>query len=674
MEETAHEVRPADALAAWQQALAEVPQTPALSGALLRRRDDLFGRFAAWYGRLRSRPRAERRRWQRQLGLSLAGIALLLAVNGAPAGAVGPAATITVTDSTGTVANNGACSLPEAIINANADDQSGSTDCAAGSGADTISLSTNVTLTAVNNATNGNNGLPVVTSAITVEGNGQTISRASGSPNFRILAVGSGGNLTLNSATISGGIASGTFPANIGGGVYFGLYASGTVSHSTFSGNSAYSGGGIATRVSTVTVSNSTLSGNAVDRSGGGIYANFGSTLITNSTLSGNTVGFYGGGILAFAGTVTVTNCTLSGNSALTGGGIRGESTTMTVQNSTLSGNSVSTGGGMAFRSASATVQNSTLSGNLANSQGGGIDSSFSTVTVQNSTLSGNSAAFAGGINSAFSTVTMHNSIVALQAAGSDCTGNTLPTSGGYNIESGTSCNFTQASDLRNVTSASLALQPLANNGGPTQTRALAANSVAVDRIPAGALEANGCVAGTSTDQRNAPRAGGAGNGGSACDVGAYEYASTPLAVTLASFAAQAMVDHIQLNWETVSEANNAGFNLYRSASPAAPDALLAFVPSQAPGSTQGASYSFDDTEVTPGQTWYYWLEDVDLNGATSLHGPVSATLQAPTAVTLDALEAEAAAPGSVTTWGALAAALIAAAGVLGVRRRSRAH
>ncbi|MFZ2360483.1 MAG: hypothetical protein WA040_14170, partial [Anaerolineae bacterium] len=70
MEETAHDIRPVDTLAAWQQALAEVPQTPALSGALLRRRDDLFGRFAAWYGRLRRRPRAERRRWQRQLGLS----------------------------------------------------------------------------------------------------------------------------------------------------------------------------------------------------------------------------------------------------------------------------------------------------------------------------------------------------------------------------------------------------------------------------------------------------------------------------------------------------------------------------------------------------------------------------------------------------------------------------
>ena len=43
------------------------------------------------------------------------------------------------------------------------------------------------------------------------------------------------------------------------------------------------------------------------------------------------------------------------------------------------------------------------------------------------------------------------------------------------------------------------------------------------------------------------------------------------------------------------------------------------------------------DGQVAPGQTWYYWLEDVDLNGATSLHGPVSATLQAPTAVTLAA-------------------------------------
>ncbi len=157
-------------------------------------------------------------------------------------------------------------------------------------------------------------------------------------------------------------------------------------------------------------------------------------------------------------------------------------------------------------------------------------------------------------------------------------------------------------------------------------------------------------------------------------DIAVLSLAQTPLAVALASFAAQAMVDHILLSWETVSEVDNAGFNLYRSASPAAPDEMLAFVPSQAPGSTVGASYTFADDQVAPGQTWYYWLEDVDLNGATSLHGPVSATLQAPTAVTVAALEAQAASPGSVTTWGALVAALIAAAGAIGVRRRTNAR
>jgi hypothetical protein len=46
MENGAYDVRRPDMLAAWQQALAEVPPTPALSGAL-RRRADLFGRFAA---------------------------------------------------------------------------------------------------------------------------------------------------------------------------------------------------------------------------------------------------------------------------------------------------------------------------------------------------------------------------------------------------------------------------------------------------------------------------------------------------------------------------------------------------------------------------------------------------------------------------------------------------
>jgi hypothetical protein len=120
-------------------------------------------------------------------------------------------------------------------------------------------------------------------------------------------------------------------------------------------------------------------------------------------------------------------------------------------------------------------------------------------------------------------------------------------------------------------------------------------------------------------------------------------YAGSPLAVTLAGFDAQTQSDHVKVTWETVSELNNAGFNLYRTGSvghrPEQGD-LLAFVPAQAPGATQGASYSFQDANVVAGQTYWYWLEDVDLNGTTTLHGPVSVVYSAPTAVSLTILHA----------------------------------
>lgn len=143
-----------------------------------------------------------------------------------------------------------------------------------------------------------------------------------------------------------------------------------------------------------------------------------------------------------------------------------------------------------------------------------------------------------------------------------------------------------------------------------------------------------------------------------------------PLAVTLAYFDAQGQADRVVVTWETVSEFNNAGFNLYRGLLDDGSDrALLASVPSQAPGSAQGAAYTFEDAAVEAGQTYWYWLEDVDLNGVTTLHGPVSATVSVPTAVTLTSVSASpAAAPaGAALPW------LLAVAGAalaLGHRRR----
>ena len=113
------------------------------------------------------------------------------------------------------------------------------------------------------------------------------------------------------------------------------------------------------------------------------------------------------------------------------------------------------------------------------------------------------------------------------------------------------------------------------------------------------------------------------------------------LAVTLSSFAADAQADRVLVDWQTVSELGNAGFNLYRSTDPAGPQTLLTTLPSLAPGSTHGFAYSYEDLAVQPGQTYWYWLEDVSLSGATTLHGPASATVQAPTAVTLSGISAD---------------------------------
>ena len=41
---------------------------------------------------------------------------------------------------------------------------------------------------------------------------------------------------------------------------------------------------------------------------------------------------------------------------------------------------------------------------------------------------------------------------------------------------------------------------------------------------------------------------------------------------------------------------------------------------------TQGAFYEFVDTNVQNRKTYYYKLEDMDLNGISTMHEPVNAT------------------------------------------------
>ena len=113
---------------------------------------------------------------------------------------------------------------------------------------------------------------------------------------------------------------------------------------------------------------------------------------------------------------------------------------------------------------------------------------------------------------------------------------------------------------------------------------------------------------------------------------------TSPQAITLADFSAAQTGDAVLLTWETNSELDNRGFNLYRGLSPGAPDRQLneTLIPSQGPGSPGGFIYTWEDhADLVSGTTYFYWVEDVDMNGVATRHGPVSVDYNAPTALRL---------------------------------------
>jgi hypothetical protein len=97
--------------------------------------------------------------------------------------------------------------------------------------------------------------------------------------------------------------------------------------------------------------------------------------------------------------------------------------------------------------------------------------------------------------------------------------------------------------------------------------------------------------------------------------------------VTLASFTATGHHGYVLVEWETASEIDNAGFNVWRNEVEAGPYIKLNDTPIAAQGGpTRGASYSFTDATAVRGVTYYYKLEDVDAHGRSRFHGPVAVT------------------------------------------------
>lgn len=97
-----------------------------------------------------------------------------------------------------------------------------------------------------------------------------------------------------------------------------------------------------------------------------------------------------------------------------------------------------------------------------------------------------------------------------------------------------------------------------------------------------------------------------------------------PTAVELAGWSLSPGRGGVLIEWQTASEINNVGFNLYRNTANNPQGAVKIngeILPSQAIGSLAGASYAYTDTGATPWVTYYYWLEDIEVHSGQSVAG-----------------------------------------------------
>lgn len=343
-------------------------------------------------------------------------VALLVALIGS-AVQVTPvyAASIVVNTNADNEANDGKCTLREAINAANVNARSGTLagECVAGSttGMDSITFAGNYMIDVGSGGTPLKQ-LPYVTSPITITGKGaaNTVLRAFDPSNpttwriFQVTAVPLG-NLTLDGVTLQNGLCNGSctvianppIDPNAGGAIH----NSGTVTvkNSIIKGNQGILGGGIYNNFGTLNIVNSTFQENhafqktGVDDGGGAIY-NSGTLTLTNSTFSGNSAQKNGGAIFnSSSGTATVTNSTIASNTGVLGGGIFNSVGTLAVINSQILSNKAlqsggDDGGGGIRNTGTLTVTNSTFSGNTA--PGGSGILNFLHLTVKDSTFSGN--------------------------------------------------------------------------------------------------------------------------------------------------------------------------------------------------------------------------------------------------------------------------------------------
>ncbi|QDV38203.1 choice-of-anchor Q domain-containing protein [Tautonia plasticadhaerens] len=389
---------------------------------------------------------------------------------------------------------------------------------------------------------------------------------------FRANRAGEGGGIAnlgsvmMSDTLLADNLAEKAFPPNfadLAGSSGGAVYSSGTlrVFGSTFLGNAAIStpssgglftsaSGGAVANLGAASISGSTFEGNSADAeiSGGpstgasargGAVNNEGSLIVSDSAFSGNRVDASGGtgndatgGALNSAGSLTLSRSLFRDNRA-SSGGIRSALAAggalavrvdaggiVTVSESTFAGNEAAGGSGFGpagrggaiaiLGGGAATVVNSTLSGNRATS--GGAISTDGDLTLAFSTLADNT----GGtvVITTIPPLPQKRLTIASNVFGFGADGGGSIVNQGSEVASQGGNLFADAPEIplapSDLVSVDPRLGPLADNGGPTPTRALLPGSPAIDvALP---------VAGVTTDQRGVPRPQS-----TAPDAGAFE-------------------------------------------------------------------------------------------------------------------------------------------------------
>ena len=279
------------------------------------------------------------------------------------------------------------------------------------------------TSTGVEQTASGGGGLYTNNSTVTLDK--VTITGNQAINDFRndgggILAAGS--DLTITGSTITKNTA-----PDCGGGLFL-SHTNANITGSTIEGNQAKQGAGVylndspdtaeadCTGSHTHNITGTKINHNTASSIGGGMYVGTKSNVtLTGSTLDGNAstdkTGGQGGAILAYsAGDITLDNTTVTNNDAAAGGGIyslgtAGSDTHITLRNNTkFTGNTAASGAGIYLARSSGNnilleLSDSAIDNNTASSGGGGIFAYNGVqINANKASFNGNKAANGAGI------------------------------------------------------------------------------------------------------------------------------------------------------------------------------------------------------------------------------------------------------------------------------------